>query len=206
MTEERSQLTLTLLGLLTDSWAILPPGEWDSGLDPSDAASGDMGDMVALGHDLHLVEPGGDYFWVVKDDQPTLRAGIALLLPNHPGGEEMAPAGECGRHGDRWEERTRWTSTALMVEMSRRDGFWGAGPNRAGTELGGTNTLGQLLTILRDRLRDQNGHAGQAALRYLDQRSAGNLIINGQPVAWKEKVGRNRARPEPIPPESQLHR
>ena len=25
----------------------------------------------------------------------------------------MATAGECGRHGDRWEERTLWTSTAL---------------------------------------------------------------------------------------------
>ena len=114
MTEERNQLTLTLLGLLTDSWAILPPEEWDSGLDPFDAASRDM---VALGHDLHLVEPGGDYFWVVQDNQPTLRADIALLFAEPPWGEEMAPAGECGRHGDRWEERTLWTSTALNEHL-----------------------------------------------------------------------------------------
>jgi hypothetical protein len=26
-----------------------------------------------------VVEQGGDYFWVVKDNQPTLRAEIALL-------------------------------------------------------------------------------------------------------------------------------
>lgn len=27
-----------------------------------------------------VVEQGGDYFWVVKDNQPTLRADIALLF------------------------------------------------------------------------------------------------------------------------------
>ncbi len=60
-----------------------------------------------------VVEQGGDYFWVVKDNQPTLRADIALLFAEPPWGEELAMAGECGRHGDRWEERTLWTSTAL---------------------------------------------------------------------------------------------
>ena len=60
-----------------------------------------------------VVEQGGDYFWVVKDNQPTLRADIALLFAEAPWGEELATAGECGRHGDRWEERTLWTSTAL---------------------------------------------------------------------------------------------
>ena len=60
-----------------------------------------------------VVEQGGDYFWVVKDNQPTLRADIALLFAEPPWGEELATAGECGRHGDRWEERTLWTSTAL---------------------------------------------------------------------------------------------
>ena len=60
-----------------------------------------------------VVEQGGDYFWVVKDNQPTLRADIALLFAEPPWGEELATAGECGRHGDRWEGRTLWTSTAL---------------------------------------------------------------------------------------------
>ena len=58
-----------------------------------------------------VVEQGGDYFWVVK--APTLRADIPLFA-EPPWGEELATAGECGRHGDRWEERTLWTSTALM--------------------------------------------------------------------------------------------
>ena len=60
-----------------------------------------------------VVEQGGDYFWGVKDNQPTLRAEIALLFAEPPWGEELVTAGECGRHGDRWEERTLWTSTAL---------------------------------------------------------------------------------------------
>ena len=52
MTEEQIQPMFELIGLLTDAWAILPPEEWDSGLDPADAA---IRDMVALGHDLHHV-------------------------------------------------------------------------------------------------------------------------------------------------------
>src|SRR3989337_2014987 len=31
-----------------------------------------------------VVEQGGDYFWVVKDNQPTLRADIALLFAEPP--------------------------------------------------------------------------------------------------------------------------
>ena len=31
-----------------------------------------------------MVEQGGDYFWVVKDNQPTLRADIALLFAEPP--------------------------------------------------------------------------------------------------------------------------
>ena len=33
-----------------------------------------------------VVEQGGDYFWVVKDNQPTLRADIALLFAEPPWG------------------------------------------------------------------------------------------------------------------------
>ena len=43
-----------------------------------------------------VVEQGGDYFWVVKDNQPTLRADIALLFAEPPWGEELAAAEECG--------------------------------------------------------------------------------------------------------------
>ena len=79
-----------------------------------------------------VVEQGGDYFWVVKDNQPTLRADIALLFAEPPWGEELAMAGECGRHGDRWEERTLWTSTALNEYL----GVSGLAPGTAGVLCG----------------------------------------------------------------------
>ena len=60
-----------------------------------------------------VVKQGGDYFWVVKDNQPSLRAAIALLFAEPPWGEEFATAAEQGRHGDRWEERKLRASTAL---------------------------------------------------------------------------------------------
>jgi predicted transposase YbfD/YdcC len=60
-----------------------------------------------------VVEQGGDYFWVVKDNQPTLRADIALLFAAPPWGEAFATATEQGRHGDRQEVRKLWASTAL---------------------------------------------------------------------------------------------
>ena len=41
----------------------------------------------------------------------SLPCGPALLFAEPPWREDTA--GECGRHGDRWEERTLWTSTAL---------------------------------------------------------------------------------------------
>ena len=55
-----------------------------------------------------VVDQGGSYFWVVKDNQPGLRAGIALLFDEPPWGEDFAAA-----NGDRWEERNLWASTAL---------------------------------------------------------------------------------------------
>ena len=60
-----------------------------------------------------VVEQGGGYFWGVKDNQPALLADIALLFAEPPWGEEFATATGQERHGDRWEERTLWTSTAL---------------------------------------------------------------------------------------------
>lgn len=60
-----------------------------------------------------VVEQGGDYFWVVKANQPTLRAAIALVFAEPPWGEELGVARQRGRHGDRREERQLWSTTAL---------------------------------------------------------------------------------------------
>ena len=70
------------------------------------AGRGVTGDALYAQKNLsrQVVEQGGDYFWGVQDNQPGLRADIALLFAEPPWGEELATAGECGRHGDRWEE------------------------------------------------------------------------------------------------------
>jgi predicted transposase YbfD/YdcC len=61
-----------------------------------------------------VVEQGGDYFWVVKANQPSLREAIALLFANSPPwGECFAEASQQGRHGGRRESRRLLASTAL---------------------------------------------------------------------------------------------
>lgn len=60
-----------------------------------------------------VVDQGGDYFWVVKANQPNLQEAVALLFAQPPWGEEFGVASQRGRHGDRQEERQLWSSTAL---------------------------------------------------------------------------------------------
>ena len=60
-----------------------------------------------------ILDQGGDYFWVVKDNQPGVREAVSLLFSEPRWGESIAEATQEGRHGDRWERRTLWASTAL---------------------------------------------------------------------------------------------
>ncbi len=60
-----------------------------------------------------IVAKGGDYFMVVKDNQPELRAEIELLFTECPPGEEFASTLSRTRHGDRFEERRLEASTVL---------------------------------------------------------------------------------------------
>lgn len=73
------------------------------------------GDALYAQKDLsqQVVEQGGDYFWVVKENQPTLRADIALVFAEPPWGETVASCLERSRHGDRGEIRQLWATTAL---------------------------------------------------------------------------------------------
>ncbi len=73
---------------------------------------------------IQIVEAGGDYLWMVKDNQPTLRADIELLFaPEYVQAGWSAPAVdfttahtiECG-HG-RIEERTL-TASSLLADYS----------------------------------------------------------------------------------------
>ena len=60
-----------------------------------------------------VVAAGGDYFWVVKDNQPTLRADIARLFAEPPFGEVFDHVEDRSQHGGRKEVRRWWSSTPL---------------------------------------------------------------------------------------------
>ena len=59
------------------------------------------------------VRRGGAYFWVVKDNQPTLRDDIATVFLSPPPGERLLTAVSRTTHGDRTEVRTLSATTAL---------------------------------------------------------------------------------------------
>jgi predicted transposase YbfD/YdcC len=61
-----------------------------------------------------VVEQGGDYFWVVKANQPTLLEDLVVLFADPPPGEAMSADLRFGRHGDREELRLLRASTALV--------------------------------------------------------------------------------------------
>ena len=60
-----------------------------------------------------VLEQDGDYFWVLKDNQPGVKEAVSLLFEQPPWGESFGEAFEEGRRGDRWERRRLWASTAL---------------------------------------------------------------------------------------------
>ena len=61
----------------------------------------------------YVVGRGGDYFWVIKENQPDLRDAVSLLFDQPPWGEEFPEALQGGSHGDRREQRWLRTSAAL---------------------------------------------------------------------------------------------
>ena len=60
-----------------------------------------------------VVARGGDYFWVVKENQPDLWEAIATLFALPPPGERFGRAWSRDRHGDRHETRLLLASAAL---------------------------------------------------------------------------------------------
>ena len=73
------------------------------------------GDALYAQRDLSLrvLERGGDYFWMLKDNQPGVKEAVSLLFEQPPWGESFARAYQEGRRGDRWERRQSWASAAL---------------------------------------------------------------------------------------------
>jgi len=62
---------------------------------------------------LRVLEQGGDYFWVVKDNQPGVREAVSLFFEQPPWGERFGESAQEGRRGDRGERRRLRSSTAL---------------------------------------------------------------------------------------------
>ena len=62
---------------------------------------------------LRVLEQGGDYFWVLKDNQPGAKEAVSLLFEQPLWGESFGYACQEGRRGDRWERRRLWASSAL---------------------------------------------------------------------------------------------
>lgn len=60
-----------------------------------------------------VVAQGGDYFWVVKENQPDLHEALATLFAGPPPGERFGRTLVRDRHGDRHETRFLLTSDAL---------------------------------------------------------------------------------------------
>ena len=73
------------------------------------------GDALYAQRDLsrQVVEQGGSYLWVLKDNQPAVKEAVSLLFAEPPWGEEFSKAGQRGRHGDRQERRRLRASSAL---------------------------------------------------------------------------------------------
>lgn len=65
-----------------------------------------------------VVAARGGYFWMVKENQPTLLEAIATLFRMPPPGERIAQVVSRSRHGDRQETRTLRCSTALNAYLS----------------------------------------------------------------------------------------
>ena len=61
-----------------------------------------------------VVRQGGAYFWVVKQNQPTLLEDLRVLFAEPPLGEPMPASLRYGRRGERDELRLRRCSMALV--------------------------------------------------------------------------------------------
>lgn len=64
-----------------------------------------------------VIQRGGSYFWVVKDNQSDLLDDIRLLFSDPPPGEAFRTATSVGQHGDRQERRTLQASAALNAYL-----------------------------------------------------------------------------------------
>ena len=98
-----------------------------------------------------MLEQGGDYFWALKDNQPGVKEAVSLLFEQPPWGESFDYPCREGRHGDRWERRRLWTSTALneYLDWDRSAAWNGSGGTGAGN--GGVERAYAITSLLPER-------------------------------------------------------
>lgn len=91
---------------------------------------------------------------------------VAVKLAQHP----------------RWADALEETGELDIVEMSFRDDFWGAKPDKGQTVLTGRNVLGKVLTELRTELRLHEGDGLKAAGSFGTNLPLDQLTVNAGPA------------------------
>ena len=105
------------------------------------------------------------------------------------------------QHGRRFSAALEETGNLPIVERSSRDPFWGAQPR--GNTLVGTNTLGKLLTQLRDELRKCRGDVDQAARAFTRDLPLERFTVNGRPVTGEALTAKPEEQAGPAPQQTQ---
>ncbi len=73
-----------------------------------------------------IVEAGGDYLFIVKGNQPTLKAEIECLFEEPKAAERMRFFQQTDQHADRTEVRQVWVSAELGTYLRDELGWVGA--------------------------------------------------------------------------------
>lgn len=130
----------------------------------ADARNGIAAKHIAYGREgkQHGIAERSDWYDIRSD---AMRYTLAQKLVCHP-----------EKFGEALEE----TANLIIVEKSFRDDFWGAHPENG--FFVGQNTLGHLLTELRDRRRTYQENADMAAYEFIRSVEIAKLVINREPV------------------------
>ena len=105
------------------------------------------------------------------------------------------------QHPRRFGEALEETGDLPIVERSSRDPFWGAQPR--GNTLVGANTLGKLLTRLRDGLSRSRGDVDQAIRAFTKDLTLERFTVNGRPVTPEALTAEPGEQARPAPQQTQ---
>lgn len=86
------------------------------------------GDALYMQHSCceQIIQAGGDYLFVVKDNQPTLHQEIAHLFAEPKASAGMSYAKQTDQHADRTEVRQVWVTSELSAYLQQELNWAGA--------------------------------------------------------------------------------